>query len=68
MKTNALGYYYESQKEGYIAKITLTVEVNRQWVDNHPGEDALEYLKTRLNSSLGFRGKVKKMTAKWSKK
>lgn len=39
-----------------------TLEVDGKWASNFSREELLEYLKERLNYSLGFRGEVKKLS------
>jgi len=45
-------------------RLKVTLSLDRKWTKNFDGNRAelLEYLKARLNSSLGFRGQVKKLT------
>jgi len=44
-------------------KLKVTLDLDEKWAKNYGNEELLEYLKARLNYSLGFRGQVKKMTA-----
>lgn len=43
-------------------KITFkaTLELDERWASNLTTEEVIDYIKTRINSSLGFRGAVKK--------
>ena len=43
-------------------KLAVTLALDEKWASNFSGEELLEYLKERLNYSLGFRGEVKRMT------
>lgn len=43
-------------------RIKATLQLDEEWADNQTTEELVEYLKTRLNSSLGFRGQIKKLT------
>lgn len=42
-------------------KIKVTLNVNGKWAASLTPEELDEYIKARLNSSLGFRGQVKKI-------
>ena len=42
-------------------KFKVTVQLNEKWASNLTTEEIIEYLKARMNSSLGFRGKIKKL-------
>ena len=44
-------------------KFNVTLELDEKWVKNFSREELLEYLKARLNYSLGFRGRVKRLTS-----
>jgi hypothetical protein len=39
-----------------------TMELDEKWVDKQTAEELMEYIKSQTNSSLGFRGQVKKLT------
>lgn len=41
-------------------KVTVTIEVDEQWASNQGREALIDYLKNKLNSTLGFRGQVKR--------
>jgi hypothetical protein len=43
-------------------KITfkVTLELDEKWASNLTTEEIIDYIKTRVNSSLGFKGAVKK--------
>jgi len=43
-------------------KVTLrvTLELDEKWASHLTREELAEYIKERLNSSLGFRGQVKR--------
>jgi hypothetical protein len=43
-------------------KLKVTLNLDEKWAQNYSSEELLDYLKARLNYSLGFRGQVKKMT------
>ena len=44
-------------------KFNVTLELDEKWVKNFSSEELLEYLKARLNYSLGFRGQVNRLTS-----
>ena len=41
--------------------LRATLELDEKWASNFTGEELLEYLKEKLNYSLGFRGEVKRI-------
>ena len=43
-------------------KFKITLELNEKWAGTQTSEELVEYVKARLNSSLGFRGQIKKLT------
>jgi hypothetical protein len=42
-------------------RFKVTLELNEKWARNQTSEELVDYLKARLNSSLGFRGQIKKL-------
>ena len=42
-------------------RFKVTLELNEKWARNQTTEELVDYIKTRLNSSLGFRGQIKKL-------
>ena len=42
-------------------RFKVTLELNEKWARNQTTEELVDYLKARLNSSLGFRGQIKKL-------
>lgn len=42
-------------------RFKVTLELNEKWASNQSSEELVDYLKARLNSSLGFRGQIKKL-------
>jgi hypothetical protein len=42
-----------------VAKVTLSLD--GKWADNLTPEELTDYITTRLNHALGFRGQVKKL-------
>lgn len=42
-------------------KLAVTLALDEKWASNFSTEELLEYLKEKLNYSLGFRGQVKKL-------
>ena len=42
-------------------KFKVTLELNEKWASNQTTEELVDYLKARLNSSLGFRGQIRKL-------
>jgi hypothetical protein len=43
-------------------KFKATVKLDENWVDKQTAEELIEYIKSRIDSSLGFRGQVKKLS------
>lgn len=43
-------------------KFRVTLELDEKWARNHTTEELVDYIKARLNSSLGFRGQIKKLS------
>lgn len=43
-------------------KFEVTLELDEKWASNHTTDGLIEYIKGRINSSLGFRGQIKKFT------
>ena len=41
-------------------RFKVTLELDPKWASNQDNEEVAEYIRERLNSSLGFRGQVKK--------
>jgi len=41
---------------------TVTLELDQKWASNLSPKEVVERIKERVNSSLGFRGQVKKFT------
>ena len=46
--------------DNYEITFKATLELDGRWASNQTTEELVEYIKTRMNSSLGFRGVVKK--------
>ena len=46
---------------GIEIKVKATLQLDEKWAGNQTTEELVEYLKARLNSSLGFRGQIKKL-------
>jgi len=46
------------EKENHRLKLTVTLALNEKWTDNLTPEELREYIKARLDYSLGFRGQV----------
>ena len=44
-----------------ILKLRITLDLDGKWATQMSEEELLDYLTTRLNSCLGFRGRVKKL-------
>ena len=40
----------------------VTLELDEKWASNHTSDEVVDYIKQRMNSSLGFRGQVKKFS------
>ncbi len=43
-------------------KFKVTLDLDGKWASNQTTEELVEYIKARMNSSLGFRGQIKKVT------
>jgi len=43
-------------------KFKATLKLDEKWVGKQTTEQLMEYIKAKINSSLGFRGQVKKLT------
>ena len=43
-------------------KFKATLRLDEKWVGKQTTEQLIEYIKARINGSLGFRGQVKKLT------
>jgi hypothetical protein len=43
-------------------KFKATLKLDEKWVDKQTAEELIEYIKAIINSSLGFRGQVKKLS------
>lgn len=43
-------------------KFKATLKLDEKWADRQTTEELIEYIKAIINSSLGFRGQVKKLT------
>jgi len=39
-----------------------TLKLDEKWVGKQTTEQLMEYIKARINRSLGFKGRVKKLT------
>ena len=48
----------EIDKEQITFKVTL--DLDKKWASHLTRDELAEYIKERLNSSLGFRGRVKR--------
>jgi hypothetical protein len=51
----------EEQMPNIELRFKVTLELNEKWASNQSSEELVDYLKARLNSSLGFRGQIKKL-------
>ena len=49
--------------QGSTREVTFraTLEINEKWASTMTQEEMVDYLEARLNSSLGFRGTIKKL-------
>ena len=43
-------------------KFKVTLQLDEKWANNMTTEELIEYIKARMNSSLGFRGKIRKLS------
>lgn len=41
--------------------LRVTLELEEEWVKNHDTEEIIDNIQQRVNHSLGFRGRVKKL-------
>ena len=39
----------------------VTLALDDQWASNHNGEDIVEFIRHSFNTTLGFRGEIKKL-------
>ena len=51
----------EDEMPSIELKFKVTLELNEKWAGNQTTEELVDYIKARLNSSLGFRGQIKKV-------
>jgi hypothetical protein len=42
-------------------EVKATLQLDEKWANTQTTEELVEYLKARLNSSLGFRGRIKRL-------
>jgi hypothetical protein len=50
----------EAKMENNEIRFKVTLELDAKWASNQSSEELAQYIQERLNSSLGFRGQVKK--------
>ena len=43
-------------------KFKATLKLDEKWAGRQTTEELIEYIKAKINSSLGFRGQVKKLS------
>ena len=55
--SNPLGVYDQMKTKTITFKVTL--KLDKEWAENQTKSDIVEYIKSKINSSLGFRGQVK---------
>ena len=46
---------------GIEIKFKATLKLDEKWASTQTTEELIEYIKYRINGSLGFRGQVKKL-------
>jgi hypothetical protein len=51
----------EEQMPNVELRFKVTLEINDKWARTQTTEELVDYIKARLNSSLGFRGQIKKL-------
>ena len=44
-----------------VVTFSATLEINEKWASTMTQAELVDYITTRLNSSLGFRGNIKKL-------
>jgi len=42
-------------------RVKAVLELDEKWANNQTTEELVEYLRARVNNSLGFRGQIKKL-------
>jgi len=52
----------ENRMQYIEMKFKATLQLDEKWASNHTTEDLIEYIKERINSSLGFRGQIKRLS------
>ena len=62
VRPSSPGGFGEEEMDNKQIILKVTLELDEKWASNFTREELLEYLKERLNYSLGFRGHVKRMT------
>jgi len=55
--SNPLGAYNQMKTKTITFKVTL--KLDKEWAENQTKSEIVEYIKSKINSSLGFRGQVK---------
>jgi len=52
----------ENRMQYIEMKFRATLQLDEKWASNHTTEELIEYIKERINSSLGFRGQIKRLS------
>ncbi len=52
----------ENRMQYIEIKFKATLQLDEKWASNHTTEELIEYIKERINSSLGFRGQIKRLS------
>lgn len=56
--------YQQGRSENHMRNIEITLkvtlELDEKWASNQTIDELTQYIKERMNSSLGFRGQIKK--------
>ncbi len=47
---------------GNEMRLKVQLELDEQWASNHDNAELIEFLKHSLNTTLGFRGEVKRLS------
>ena len=53
-----------TKRQKVTLRAVLYIEVDETWASNQTNNELVEYIRSRMNSSLGFRGEILKSTVK----
>lgn len=43
-------------------RVTVTINLNEGWASNLSRDELVEFVRERINTSLGFRGQIKRLS------